>query len=192
MKNYKFIEIEGENETEYLVVSESSITTIPCSSCRDQYGQVVGYEVAGDWAEILTQEGADIANKTYNEVQEWDDETEPIEKYSVGDCVSAYDFYDVFMALIDSNNSNFKFEQQMVDVIEYHDGHNFQTFTLEGEGADGVLVEDEDLISELNEAIENMSFVSESTGIKHYESEGFYIDESAWQGSFDRYSMRRK
>lgn len=192
MTTTEFIFIsQNDPSDDILVVSEKAIESVAIADTYDHYGQKVGHIDAGDYLTIETQEAADAANEIYNNNrQEWDDETPPIEKFQVGDAVSAYDYSDVFDALIDHDGVTL--EQEEIQAIQYWDGHNFRTFALEGDGQDGEIIDDDDLIEKLESALDEMEYSHETTGCKYWETENFVICESAWQGAFERYSISRK
>lgn len=186
MKKYTFIR-QNDPSDAILVVSESSIESCPVAETYDEYGQKCGHSDAGDYITLDSQEAADEANRLCNE----NNETEEFETiYNEGDSISAYDDHEIFAALM--GRDDVTLEQEEIKCITYHDGHNFRTFALEGDGQDGEIIDDPETIAELETAIEEMDFIEETHGIRKYETEKYSIHQSNWQGYFEIYSILDK
>jgi hypothetical protein len=180
------------NLIRYAAISDEQIETLDLYQAYGEYGQQIGHDNAGDCLEILTQEAADAANEAWNEHE--GNEGEDYEtKYKVGDVVSAYNDSIAFDALI--GNEGVGEYISTGKGFTYWTGSNHKTIILESDNPDfegeWSIVYDDEIIAELEAAIENMEFVGESTGIKSYKSEDgkWGIDDSCWQGTWAKYDI---
>jgi hypothetical protein len=188
---YSFLvsSVPDEEGLLYLAVLTDSIEKTALSGTYDKYGQVIGREMAGDYLEILTEAGMNLANEKYNEQLDEDD-IEP-NKFQIGSAVSAYDHSEIFDCLLNEDASNYQLVEQQVDSIEYHDGHNFRSCVLGEEGSEYEIVTDEELIFELKNAILLRKYDGDRTGLKYFTAPGWNVWVSFWQGRFESYNLSR-
>lgn len=195
--SYIFLTNPDRNECEfgksrYYAISEGAIETLRVSETHSDFGNIVGSYNGGDTIELLSEKAVEIAKRV---VEEQDAEYE----FKIGDMVTGYDNSDVFDEieakflvedLVEGTDYNLSYET--LEGFNYWDGHNWQTLVVsfENEGYTAwEIVSDEELIKELNEAIDSMDFHHESTGCKYYHSGQWQIEESFWQGHWEKYTI---
>lgn len=185
MSNYKFL---FDTETDqYLAITEGMIENRPLADCYDSNGQEVGSYIAGDTLALLTQEAVDFANNLIEE-----DGEEPRFDLEKNYGIMAYEDASLFDKVKEKfeGTEHIELYQEEVECITYWDGHNFKTEYLSGEGYQRYTLEtDEEKEKELNELIENMEYRSESAGRKIFKSGNAKIEQSAWAGDFEVYSI---
>ena len=137
---YTFI----KKENYWLAIDESRIETKLLADCQDRYGQKNGHVEAGSLLRIETQEAAD---SVFHYICHVLDEV-PARPIMPGEWISAsreitgadvYSDSDVFDRFLD--HPGFELNSPTVDVVEYHDGHNWQTVYLSD--ADGLIMAEE-------------------------------------------------
>lgn len=190
---YTFLQKQHEKLngiTMYAAISEDRIEEFDLYTAYGQYGQQIGHNSAGDCLEILTDAAAQKANDAWNEMYGDEDVFET--RYKVGDIVSGDD--SLFDTLVDQEGVNLSI--WTAKGFTYWDGHNHKTIILSSDNpgfeGDWSIVEDEELIEELQEAIENMELIGTCQGVTSYKSEDgkWGIDDSAWQGTWSKYDIR--
>lgn len=210
MNTYTFL-TENYNEdgiTRYFAISAKCIETLRVSETYDRYGQLVSSIDAGDSLILNSKKAVDIANKLKNnEKEEYGDlvtdwENGEInnhvytEYFNVNDYITAYENSDIFDAIIKDckEGEDYTYFAETCKGFNYWDGNNYKTITTEVENGEASHTEisDENLINELNEAIENMSYEGEGYGTREYSYKNYNIIDSAWQGTWEDYEITLK
>lgn len=180
---------EGSSTT-YYAIPEDKIETMALSDTYSNYGQQVSAHDAGDSFTIDTEEAA-------TKINNYLEEEEREEKFKQGDYISAYEHCSIYSDIL--NNVEFEKEEiehikQSCDGFNYWDGHNWRTVTtsLEHGESSYAILEDEELIKELNEAIENKEFEKEGFGKKVYTAEGWVITDNYCQGTWASFEVMSK
>jgi len=196
MNKYQFITANNEDNRiglVYLAISQE-IETLAMSDTYCNYGQQIGADDAGDSVELLTDAAVKVANDAYNEeYSHEDDYDEYINKYQIGDNVSAYDFWSVYQSIINSDLKypDVEFHKSKLKGFNYWDGSNWATVSVDADFGETshTLVEDEELIENLNKAIEEMEFVKEGSGTKTYKTDEYVIFTSQFSDHFESYEI---
>ena len=78
--------------------------------------------------------------------------------------------------------------------FNFWNGNNWNTVTVISEVGEPTheLLDDNDLENELNQAIENSTFVKEGFGRRIYETEKYWIVDNNFQGHFEAYEIYDK
>ena len=173
------------------------------SDSYDSYGQQISAYDAGDYIVLKSQKAADIANAIDSG---WDDDDETIEEwlaenelpktFEVGDAVSAFEnqFEFNYIEKHCEEGKDYEMECETFEGFDYWDGHNFQTIVLKSETApvEWEIEDDEEIIADLNAAIENMQWDKEVSGRDYYRCGSAQIAKSRWQGDWEKYSVNLK
>lgn len=184
---YTFIKKRYDSE-EILAIGKERIKDLALADVRDQYGQITGSDNAGDSVTLDTEKAVRIANKLSAEL-------EFEGKFSLTDYVSAYDNSQLFDAIKADDKleegADYTLNQEMVRGFEYWDGHNWRTVVVQADHYDPEyeLIEDENLINELNQAIEDREFEKEGQGVRIYSGGNYQIVDSQWHGSFAAWEL---
>lgn len=176
----------------WLVVNQE-VETLKVSDTYGNYGQKVDACDAGDSIELLSSKAVEIANRV---ALEYDEDAESFE---IGDFISACDNNDIYDDVLAAVSELKEFEDytiwaSTVEGFNYWDGSNWQTVTVScevGEPSHEILTDD-DLIKELDEAIDEKSFIKEGFGTRIYESEKYYIVENSFASHFELYEIYDK
>lgn len=190
MENYKFL-IDNENNA-YLAISENRIETLNVSDTYDGNGQQISHYDAGDGFTLETKKAVDAIN-SYCEENEL-----TYHLFKKGDYVSAFEHQDAFNAIFETDigEEGMDYILYLTEVkgFNYWDGSNWKTIITQSDDGwiDYEVLDNEDLESELNEAIDTMDFIGESYGHRYYETDSYIIDESAFASAFEAYTVTRK
>lgn len=197
MTTYTFL-TRNQNQEEgivrYFAVGSERIERFPMSDSYSDFGQPIGADDAGDYLELSTSDAVAFANQAYhNEYAEYDD-SEVLEHYKIGDTINAYDEYRVYIAVLNKfeGTEHISIEKTWVEGFNYWNGSNHRSVITDQEhGGMGnySVVNDEELTAKLNEAIQNMAFVSKGFGTETYTAPGFEIVESYCQGAWEKYTI---
>jgi hypothetical protein len=195
MSNYIFLtENYNEGPTTYYAINADKIKTMNESDTYDKHGQLISCGDAGDSLSLSTGKGVEIANKLANKYEEYEESPADFE---VGNIISAYENGSLYEDIIGAYNAG---ELTEIDIditrsqakgFNYWNGHNWGTVTTSvnnGESSHSI-VDDEALITELNEAIENKSFEKSGFGCEVFSHDKWVIIDSNWQGDFASYEI---
>lgn len=188
MSTYTFLTINfTEGPTHYYAIQPEKIERLNLSDIYEKYGQRVSKFDAGDYFTITTDSAAAKINE-YLQKEEKED------RFAAGDFVSAYSHSDIYSDILDDisfEDGEIEEIKSWVEGFNFWDGHNFQTISTsaqDGEASHSV-VTDENLIAELNEAIESKKFVLEGFGTTTYESDRYIIKSSNMQGAWWKFEI---
>lgn len=186
---YNFLKNLDEMANVYLAVNLDMFEDMNLTDTYGWDGQLISAQDAGDGVEILTDELA----LSINELAKKKDYELTVKK---GDIIYAHEAALDYYFILDNFGESEELEcyKNTCAAYNFWDGHNWASIVLEGEGikTDWELITEGDLWIEINEAIKSMEYVGEGHGIKNYESELYNIDESAWEGDFEKYSLTIK
>lgn len=188
MATYQFIQKNyDDNSVSPFLAIPTPLEDLKLSDTYSNYGQAVQPEDAGDSIELKSDKAVSVANQVAEEL-------ELDVHFEIESVINSYDnseLYDnVFKQL---SNEDYTGYFNMVVGFNYWDGNNWATVTVKtdiGESSH-TLIEDENLINELNQAIENSEFVSEGFGTKTYETDKYMIVNSQF-ASFESYEIYDK
>lgn len=197
MSNYIFLTKNfTEGPTIYFAIPADKIETLNLSDTYDQFGQIISSCDAGDSIELLSEKAVAIANKELeNENEGWENTEEDL--YKIGAVISAYDSHHIYDTILEGlekhciEGEDFNAYKETVKGCTYWNGHNWQTVTVSkdyGEPSHSI-IDDENLVAELNEAIENKEFEKERFGIKIYKAGGYVIVDNYCQGAWASYEL---
>jgi hypothetical protein len=195
MSNYIFLtENFNEGPTTYYAIPGDKIETLALSDTYDQHGQLIGHTNAGDYH---------FENSECSAIS--DCEKEIVEKFGASLIIDTND--DEFKARsfdCEENGLNeaevnafiekWRDENESLTEVEgftYWDGNNWKTITTSVDAGEPshILVDDEKLSVELNEAIENKSFEISGLGCEVFSHEKWVIIDSNWQGTWAAYEI---
>ena len=199
---------DESGETKYFAIPADKIETLNVYETYDRNGQQVGHENAGDYhmdnsysdakrdCELAIKEkfGLEVSIDGQN------GQIEVIENADVDEWISDSEDENAGNFVNEINSFILEWKEQNENIItckgfDYWDGSNWKTIITEcefhGEPSHNI-VDDEDLVTELNEAIENKEFTKEGFGVKTYESGNWEIDDSQWQGVWASYIITEK
>ena len=209
MANYTFRtkSYEESGESTYYAISPDRIKTLQVAATYNAYGQQIGSYDAGDYA--LDNSGCDAKAdcetaifekfnlkvsvdtdvKTVETVGD-DDADEWVSESEIENAETLISEMNAFISKWCAENEN----MTTCKGFDYWDGSNWKTITVEfefhGEPSHKV-VEDEDLIAELNNAIQNKEFLKDGFGYKEYAHEGWVVTASQFQGSWAAYTLNK-
>lgn len=195
MSTFKFLtENYNEGPTTYYAISEDRIEPINYSDTYDGYGQKVSSSDAGDYLYLDTDKAVEVANRCANKYEEYE---EVSADYSIGAYISAYDERALYDDILDAYNvyeltdSDIQINKSTVEGFNFWNGHNWRTITtgVGGYGPTHIVVSDETLIKELQEAVDNMKFTKHLPGLKIYSYGKYRIVESCFQASWAFYEI---
>ena len=179
-KKYEFIVFREDDGTKtYKALPTGSFETMCVHNTYDN-GQTVSPEDAGDCLSLNSSKAVRLANRIRKE------EHESSPKFVVGDIITAFDFPEIYEQIVYGKNTlkvgvDFENEYQMCQAYNYHDGSNWKSIVVSYDFHHwdiSELVDDEDLISELNQAIEDRILESDGFGYKNYSSEKYRVAQS--------------
>lgn len=208
MSQFIFLtEADSEGPVKYFAIDAEKIETLNEFETYDRYGQTVGHENAGDYhidnqycsakqdciAAIEEKFGVDVNIDTHNQVVEVIDNTE------VDEWISEQTDPAVAGELISEINtfiSEWAEENQTLTTCKgfnFWDGSNWATVVVQREHTDNVsheILDDEELIKELNQAIEDKEYVKSEFGKEKYQSGNWAIVDNHCQGSWATFEIR--
>jgi hypothetical protein len=199
MTNYIFLtktNTQGE-EIKYYAIPENKIELLNLSETYTGFGQTVSPADAGDYLTLISQKAVDFANQAYhsNHVAA-DDDTEVLQKFSIGDYISAYDYseYDEILIADDLEKEvDFSVEYTTCKGFNFWDGHNHKTIITGSYVHDFLeyeIISDKEIIKRLRTAISKMKEVSRGAGYIDYRHGSVNITESYWQGTWESYNLK--
>jgi hypothetical protein len=189
--SYLFLKTSDHNEQlqnpTWFAVSEDRIEVMSVSVSYDDYGQKISASDAGDYLEILSQKAAEIANIEWNDQDAEGDDF--VKKFKVGDTISAYERtleFDAILSLCEEG-VDYKLEETQFSGFNYHDGHKWQTISVDSidDNNSHEIEEDEEIIARLNAALENAEFESEGFGIETRRHEDAVVTYSQFQSAWE-------
>jgi len=209
MSQFIFLtEANSEGPVTYYAIDAEKIKEIPESDTYDRYGQQIGHEAAGDYhidndyssakqdciaaieekfgykVSIDYKNGVEVIENT--ETDEWI--SEQIDPTEAGELIS-----DINSFISEWGNENSTITA--LRGFNYWDGHNWKTVVVEREhtGRDNTshqILDDQELIAELNEAIETSNRTIYEFGKEKYQSDNWEIVVNNFQGSWASYEIR--
>lgn len=199
MANYIFLTKNFTDEpTSYYAIPENKIETLNLSETYGDYGQIVGHTDAGDYH--FDNEYSDAQKDCLNELlkkftTEVDAEIEFIDDRNDIFIVDE-DSYDGDTDVKELNEfvKNWREKNESLTEVEgftFWDGHNWKTIVTScdfGEPTHNI-VDNEELIKELNKAIENKEFEKEGFGRKIYKAHGWVVIDSYYQDVWEEYEI---
>ena len=209
MSQFIFLtEADNQGPATYYAIPEGKIETLNEFETYDRYGQQIGHEAAGDYhidneqspakqdciAAIQEKFGHSVSIDYKNGVEVIDNtETDEWISEQVDPAVAGE-----FISEINSFISEWVEENSTITTLrgfDYWDGSNWRTVVVEREhtGRDNTshqILDDEELIAELNEAIENKKFMKSGFGKEVYQSGNWEIVVSNFQGSWASFEVR--
>lgn len=195
METYKFLKktYSEDSVTRYFAISSDRIETLRVSSTYTNYGQMVDTSDAGDSVTLDSQKAVDIANKAYYEHTDEDEKN----RYELEDFVLDYDDPNTFSAVSGSSELvegvDYTYNAETCKGFNYWDGNNWASVIVEyengSEEAPFEIVSDEDLIKELNNAIEEKTYVKNEFGEKIYHSGKYKVTYSQFASSWEDYCL---
>jgi hypothetical protein len=202
MTNYLFLtskhEEENNNINVYYVVNADRIETLYMSDTYAEHGQSVGADDAGDSLTLNGQKAVEFANEFLKN----NDEDEIL---SVGDVVSAYEAYLLYIAIVNSDlqeGEDFTNHKITCKGFNYWNGHNYGSIIVSNDFDEGhishEIVDDEETISFLNEILQEAlkGDYEEGFGERIYtvikDDSVYEVVESSWQGRWENYRIFKK
>lgn len=196
---YEFIKRkEDSGEMTYCALPTGSFGEMNVSDTYDSNGQSVGADDAGNWIELKSNKAKNFARKSAKE----HDLADRYKKYGVQggsvEIINAYDFYDIYSDILNSDlveGEDYIHERIGCKAFNFFDGNNWKSLVVAYDAHEwGVveLVEDEELIAELNAAIDDCEWESESGGYVKYSHPTYNIEKSNWQGNPYSYELSAK
>jgi len=198
MVHYIFLtETNLEGAVTYYAIHDDKIEVLKESDTYDRYGQIISASEAGNSVLLKTQKAVDIANQAYHDYHAEYDDTEVVLHYSLYDTIYAFESSSEYDAVIDSSeldkDVDYSIESPWVKGFNYWDGSNWRTVVVEHENGNWgthVIVDDEELIEELNQAIEDKEYVKSEFGKEKYQSGSWEIVDNHCQGSWATFEIR--
>lgn len=188
---YTFLVKNFDDEKRYFAIPSDKLETLRLSKTYNEFGQQVGTYDMGDSIELKSEKAVELANKI---AKEQDESYHFVE----ADMVNGYEHSDIFDLVEDAfkdvglkSGEDYMLYAEEAQGFDYIDGANYHTVTVsQDHGEPGYKeVEDEELVKELNEAIENMAFDHKLHGITVYRSGDWKIESSQYAGSWESYSI---
>lgn len=197
MSQFIFLtEADSEGPVKYFAIDAEKIEKLNGSDTYDLFGQPVSPEEVGDYLELKSQEATDVANQAYHDFHAEEDDTEVLQHFSIGQTISAYESsheYDAIQRSADLKEGlDYEVYASWVKGFNYWDGSNWKSVIVEREHTDNVtneILDDEELIKELNQAIEDKSFTGSTFGNLYYESGNYEIVVNNHQGRWAIYEI---
>lgn len=195
---YIFLTEKDSNRQEYFAISADRIETLNLHACYDQHGQEVGHYNAADYHFDNSESDAKIncleaiAEKFGIDISPLDiveDGEGYVVEHEDGEEIQRIEEINVFVNEWLKENQNIT----TVEGFTYWDGHNWQTIITDDGDYPGIathdVVDDEQLIAELNKAIEDREFVKEDFGKKIHEANGYTIISSLYASDWEAYCL---
>jgi len=191
MKNSKLIFATKNNSdsTTIYALHEELFERINISDTYDMYGQKVDSSTAGDYLTLDTQKAVDLANKIYHENHAEYDDLEILQKFTLSDYISAYDYSDVYEEIITNKDLqegvDFEIIAEKCVAYNYWDGNNWKTHTIhinQGEPSLNVIT-DKALIKKLRTSVTRRKYYRKGVGYIDYKYGNVVMTENNWQGS---------
>lgn len=189
MSNYIFLtENYKQGPVIYFAIIEDKIETLNVSDTYAEYGQTIDASDAGDGLELLTQDAIFRMNKEH--------------ELRIGDVVYAYNNQERYTDILDALEASEKLIEGVDYVLfretlkgfNYHDGSNWKTVTVaadNGESSHSIL-ENEELVKILNEAIENREYEREGFGKKIYFGGDYVVIDNYCHGAWASFEVMSK
>jgi hypothetical protein len=191
--SYVFLKVSDRHEHRqnptWFAVSEGRIETISVSNSYDQYGQNISASDAGDYLELASQKAVDLANEIDQNYGDVEYENDRPVRFTLLDCVTAYDDHDIFQKVIESleEGVDYKLEETMFAGFNYHDGNNWQTISVDSidDNHSHEIEDDEEMIARLNAALENAEFETAGVGTETHRHEDAVVTYSQFQCAWE-------
>ncbi|MDA3614744.1 hypothetical protein [Polluticaenibacter yanchengensis] len=192
----KNINNEGYKPTPILAISKE-IETLNLADTYGNYGQVIGHYDAADYH---FDNSASSAIKDCNfalvdaglivNVDEISFVDMGKDTFHVDDLYGANENCD--KEKINEFVKTWRKENESLTEVkgfDYWDGHNWKTIITATEFGEPEYEIISEKSEEMNQAIEDCEFIEETHGKKYFQSEHYWIVESAWQGDFEDYQL---
>lgn len=187
---YAVISKKFEEETAYYLVDTNEIKTMLMSDTYGSFGESVDSAEAGDTIELLSEKAVQIAEKVHSM---HDDEEHGFE---VNDHVIAYEYnhYNELLAALESvakEGEDYNLYQEEVKGFNYWDGSNFASIIVDADcyEAPYELVQDQELVSAINQAVQEKKFQKKITAGEQYRGGEYIIMTSHWAGVWYDYEV---
>jgi len=176
-----------------ILAISNEIETLKLAETYDRFGQQVGHTNAGD---------ASIKNTDYTGT--YYDLLDAVRgRFEISEDIDFdIDVYNLTAEEINVDPSELKSfcekwceENESFNEVkgfDYWDGHNWKTVITGCEFGEPTHVIVSENADEMNEAIETCEFIEETHGKQYFESEKYWIIQSAWQGDFESYQLFSK
>ncbi|MDX9747400.1 MAG: hypothetical protein RBT57_02765 [Paludibacter sp.] len=189
MTTYQFIQknYDDNQNTPFLAIS-TALEDLKLSDTYGNYGQAVQPEEAGDSIELRTVKAVEIANQVAEEL-------ELENTFEIGSIINSHEnseLYDnVFEQLTEEDYAGYF---NMVEGFNYWDGNNWATVTVKSDMGEPshTLILDEELVKELNQAIEDAEFISEGHGTRTYDTDKYRVVSSQFSSHFESFEVYLK
>lgn len=170
------------NCMEYAAIGDDTLEWLDTHACYDNYGQLIGHEMAGDYLELLTKDACKAASEIL--LEEYGKE----KAFRVGDYINAYEDSFLFNQLKGRQDVEVTYIQSY--GFTYWDGHNFKTIVVQDDfGEPEWKIVDDELAEELTRAIEEKEFVGMGMGYEEYGTDKWRIKQSFWSGTWATYEI---
>lgn len=193
---------EIDEVVKYYSIPENQLKDMYIHDTYGEYGQLVGYTDAGDYS--VFNHSCDLYTECINAVKEKFLSGLDTYDLEINEDFSIYwfgwDLEGLNISLSEEKKLNIqnwikKYEEENSHYGEcigfnYHDGHNWRTVVVSNEFDDFrnyEVVDDEDLIKELNEAVEESEFYKEGPGYSEYRYGKWSVISSQWQEHFEEF-----
>lgn len=190
--NFTFLKNRfNEQDSLIYAIGENRIETLKTHETYDSYGQQVGHYNAGDYSvlnsacDLKRQCEIAVAENFYldlDEIELYDLEID----YSGEEMINEEEI-NKFIEEYEAENAIY----YEVEGFNFWNGHNWQTVVTSDEfsepGYD--VISDEELIDNLNKAIEVSELVAEKTGKRIYQGNGYFVISNSYSDSFASYEL---
>jgi hypothetical protein len=188
--------------TKYFSIPENQLEDMYIHNTYNDYGQLVGHTDAGDWS--VLNHSCDLYTECINAIKEKFLNGLDTDDLEINDDFSVYwfgwDLDGLNVSLSEEKKAEIQnwikeYEEKNSKYGEcrgfnYWDGHNWRTVVVSNEFDDFrnyEVVDDEDLIKELNEAVEESEFYKEGPGYREYRYGKWSVISSNWQEHFEEF-----
>ena len=197
---------EEDEQVKYLAIGEERIKDMYLHDTYNDYGQLVGYTDAGDWS--VLNHSCDLYQDCLKAIKEQFLNGLDTDYIEINDDFSIYWFgWD-----LDGNNISLS-EEKKTEIqnwikeyeeknskygecrgFNYHDGNNWESvivYNEYGENTNYEEVTDEELIAELNEAIDKSSLHKEGAGHREYRYSEWSVISYSWAHHFEEFEISK-
>ena len=187
MKNSKmlFLTEKFTGKETIFAISEDEFEQVRMSETYDYFGQKNSPYDCGDWITLMTEKAVEVANKAYQEENETEDAV-----WNLQDDILAFDNSEEFDAVVEDDSLqegvDYEHEGSEVKAYTFWSGSNWNTITIEQDVYEPthIVITDEDLIQELNNALEKKEHYRSNVGGEVYRYGRWEIESSNWEGDW--------
>lgn len=185
----KVIEINYPQDEQYLIVSNDIIYKENVFETYDKYGFKVGHENAGDYS--IYNQYSDLSDSVLDEIRKRMNLSEDDEIELNGDnsselaiLINGEENEEAEDIATEFEHENSNYEEVL--AITYWDGHNWKTFTLDGENPDGNLLDDDDETAKaILKAYNDVEMEDWLPATEKGDKDGYVFTSSNWVGHFE-------